>query len=251
MSRALLIANWKMNPPTFKEAKKLLEATKRSAERTKVSVVVAPPSVFLRELARTSRGKRVMFAAQHAHFESAGAFTGEISMQQVRDSKAAYVLIGHAERRALGESNADTGKKVTAALAAGLIPVLCIGETKRTASGEYFPVIAEQLRTALTDIPAVKLSRLIIVYEPLWTIGTDMSMDPRQMHEMAIFIRKTIVDSYGEQGHKIKILYGGSIDAKNAPAMLRDGDVHGLLVGRASISAIEFAHLLEAVSNSQ
>lgn len=251
MSRVLVVANWKMNPATFREAKKLLDSTKKAAEKAKVSVVVAPPAIFLRELAGKSRGKRISFAGQHAHFEAGGAHTGEISMGQLRDAKAKYVLIGHAERRERGETNEDTKKKVAAALAAGLTPILCVGETKRTASGEYFSLIAQQLRDALAEVPAVRLSRIIIVYEPLWTIGKDMAMNPRDMHEMAIFIRKTIVDSYGEQGHSITILYGGSVDAASAPAMIRDGDVHGLLVGRASWNAVEFAHLLAAVGKSK
>lgn len=251
MSKVLVVANWKMNPATFREAKKLLDATKKAAEKAKVSVVVSPPAIFLRELAAKSRGKRVAFGAQHAHFEAGGAHTGELSMGQLKDAKATYVLVGHAERRERGETNEDTKKKVAAALAAGLIPILCVGESKRTASGEYFTLIAEQLRTALAEVPPQRLGRMIIVYEPLWTIGKDMAMNPRDMHEMAIFIRKTIVESYGEQGHSITILYGGSVDAASAPAMLRDGDVHGLLVGRASWSAIEFSHLLTAVGKRQ
>ncbi len=246
--KALVIANWKMNPVTFREAKILLEATKKAAEKARVSVVVAPPALFLRELISGSRGRRVAFAAQHAHFEAGGAHTGELSMQQVRDAKATYVLIGHAERRERGETNEDTKKKVAAALGAGLIPLLCVGETKRTASGEYFTLIAEQLRTAFADVSPSRLGKLVVIYEPLWTIGRDMAMNPRDMHEMAIFIRKTIVESYGEQGHSITILYGGSVDAASAPSMLKDGDVHGLLVGRASTNAEEFSNLLQAIS---
>ncbi|MBI5456706.1 triose-phosphate isomerase [Candidatus Kaiserbacteria bacterium] len=250
MSKALIVANWKMNPATFKEARKLLDETQKAAERTKISVVIAPPAIFLREFTSRSRGARISFAAQHAHQEAGGAHTGEISIQQMRDAKAKYVLIGHAERRARGETNDDTRLKVAASLAKGLTPILCVGETKRTQSGEYFNVIAEQLRTALADVAANKLAHIIIVYEPLWTIGSDKTMDPREMQMMAIFIRKTIVDSFGEGGHDIRILYGGSVDAASAPAMLRDGDVHGLLVGRASWSAVEFAHLLTAAENA-
>lgn len=247
MSRALVIANWKMNPPTFKGAQKLLEATKKAAEASKTSVVIAPPALFLRELAARSHGRRIAFAVQHAHFEESGAHTGEISIRQVRETKASYVLIGHAERRALGETNDDTRKKVSATLASGLTALLCVGETKRTSSGEYFTYITEQLRTALADVTTARLAKVIIIYEPLWTIGADTTMSPRDMHEMAIFIRKTIVDMHGEAGHKIKILYGGSLNAENTPAMLEGGDIHGLLVGRASWDAVEFAHLLKAV----
>lgn len=239
-----------MNPPTIALAKRLLTDTRKAADKHKVSVVVAPPSIFLRELAGKSRGTRVTFALQHGHFDEGGAHTGEISMQQAKDAKASYVLIGHAERRARGESNEDTKKKVEAAHAHGLIPVLCVGETQRSPNGEYFNLIAEQLRAALSDLSAAQLLRSIIVYEPLWTIGTDDTMSPRDMHEMAIFIRKTIVNMRGEQGHSMRILYGGSLNAENTSAMLREGDIHGLLVGRASWDAVEFAHLLKAVGNA-
>lgn len=248
--KALVVANWKMNPPTFREAQKLLEGTKKAAEKCKISVVVAPPALFLRELARASRDARVSFAAQHAHAEESGAHTGEISIAQAKDAKAHYVLIGHAERRGLGETNNDTRLKVRAACAHGLSPILCVGEKERTQSGEYFALIAEQLRVALSELSPSHLSRVLIVYEPLWTIGTDHTMSPHDMHQMSIFIRKTIVEMYGEAGHKMRILYGGSLNAANTPAMLREGDIHGLLVGRASWDTVEFGHLLQAVGEA-
>ena len=248
--KALVVANWKMNPPTFREAKKLLDDTKKASEKHGVSVVVAPPSIFIRELSAKSRGKRVTFAFQHAHADESGAHTGEISIAQAHDAKVSYVLIGHAERRAQGESNADTRKKVVVACALGLTPILCVGEIERGQGGEYFNYIAEQLKTALSDLSPSHLVRTLIVYEPLWTIGTDRSMSPHDMHQMSIFIRKTIVDMYGDIGHKMKILYGGSLNAANTGAMLREGDVHGLLVGRASIDAVEFGHLLQAVASA-
>lgn len=247
--KALVVANWKMNPPTFKEAQKLLEVTKGAAEASKVSVVVAPPAIFLRELAARSRGRHIAFAIQHAHFEEGGAHTGEMSMKQARDAKATYVLIGHAERRALGETNDDTRKKVAAAVDAGLTALLCVGETKRTASGDYFSIVAEQARAALADVSPRQLARVVVVYEPLWTIGAETTMSARDMHEMSIFIRKTIVDARGEAGYRTKILYGGSLNADNTPAMMRGGDIQGLLVGRASIDAVEFAKLLRAVGS--
>ncbi len=248
--KALIVANWKMNPPTFREAKKLLEDTKRAAEKYHVSVVVAPPAIFVRELAARSRGKRVLFATQHAHADESGAHTGEISISQAQDAKVSYVLIGHAERRAQGETNADTKKKVAATCMLGLTPVLCVGEIERGQSGEYFNYISEQLRTALSDLSPAQLLRTLIVYEPLWIIGTDRTMSPHEMHQMSIYIRKTIVEMYGDIGHKMKILYGGSLNATNTPAMLIGGDIHGLLLGRASVDAIEFTKLLKAVSET-
>lgn len=248
--KAMVVANWKMNPPTFREAKKLLVDTRKAADKHHVSVVVAPPAIFVRELAARSKGKRVTFALQHAHADESGAHTGDISVEQARDAKVSFVLIGHAERRAQGETNTDTKKKVAATCAHGLTPILCVGEVERGQGGEYFTYISEQLRTALSDLSPSQLLRTLIVYEPLWTIGTDRAMSPHDMHQMSIFIRKTIVEMYGDIGHKMKVLYGGSLNSANTGAMLREGDVHGLLVGRASIDAVEFENLLQAVASA-
>lgn len=245
--KCLVVANWKMNPDTLRAAKKLLEATKKAAVAAKgVSVVVCPPAVFLRELA-SARGK-VAFGAQNMHFEQRGSFTGEISSVQVKDAKASYAIIGHAERRAMGETNDDVRKKIDAALAANLTPIFCIGEKARGIGAEHFEFVREQLRSALSDESAKRLSKIVIAYEPVWAIGAPKAMEPRQMQEMSIFIRKTLVERCGAAGHEVKILYGGAVDAGNAGTMLREGDVAGLLVGRASVDADGFTNLLKAVA---
>jgi len=248
--KTLLVANWKMNPSTVKEAKKLLETTIKAASSSKnVSIVIAPPALYLLSLSRSYRGKLVSFGVQNAHFEATGSFTGEISMAQARDAGAEYAIIGHAERRALGESNEDTSKKVAAALAEGLVPILCVGEKARSREGEHLGFIKDQLRAGFTNVPSSKVGRIIIAYEPVWAIGAEEAMNPREMHEMAIFIRKTLVDLCGEKAMAIKILYGGSIDENNAVTMLRDGDVAGLLVGRASADREKLAGLVRAIKN--
>lgn len=247
--KSLIIANWKMNPATAKEAKKLFEETKRIAGFSKgLSVIVAPPSIFLREVCALLRGGKVGLAAQNLNAEAQGSFTGEISIPQARDAKVSHVLIGHAERRAMGETNEDTRAKVAAALAAKLTPVLCIGEKTRTSHGEHFAYVKEQLRVGLMDVAPAKISKIIIAYEPVWAIGAKEAMHPSQMHEMSIFIRKMIVEKFGDAGMNITILYGGSIDAKSAPAMMQGGDVKGLLVGRVSIDAKAFTELLRTLS---
>ncbi len=247
--KAIIIGNWKMNPPTLKEAKKLLTDTKKGAAGVRgVQVVVAPPAVFLRSLAE-GRG-RVAFAVQHAHFDAAGAHTGEMSMAQARDAKATYVIIGHAERREAGETDDDVRKKIVAALAAGLTPVVCVGEKSREGDGEHLAFVREQLRTALADIEAKQLLKIIVVYEPLWTIGTSTTMQPRDMHEMSIFIRKVLLEKFGEVAHKVTILYGGSVEGHNAAAMLQGGDVKGFLVGHASWNGKTFAEVLQAVAKA-
>ncbi len=249
--KSLVVANWKMNPATSQAAKKLFEASRKAAEGAKhVSVVVAPPAIFLRELKSRYKGNKIALAAQNGRAESSGALTGEISLAQCRDAGAQYVIVGHAERRALGESSEDAGKRVVVALGLKMTPILCIGEEVRSGNGEYFDIVRMQLRAGLVDVDASQLKNVIIAYEPVWSIGKNTAMGPREMHEMAIFIRKTIVDLKGEKGMAIKILYGGSIDDTTAPDMLKKGDVHGLLVGRASEDALKFAALVRAIELS-
>jgi len=248
--KSTLVANWKMNPATFREAKLLFETTKKAADKAKnVQVIVAAPAIFLRQLAVGYRG-RIAFALQNGFPEARGAHTGEISFAQGADSRASYAIIGHAERRAMGESNEQTKAKVAGALKQELTPILCVGEEKRDGSGQHFPFIREQLRAGLADVPASSIKKVLIAYEPVWVIGATKPMSPRDMHEMSIFIRKTIVEFYGEGGMESKILYGGSVDEISAPEMLRDGDVRGLLVGRASAETHHITKLLAAIESA-
>lgn len=245
----LIVANWKMNPATLKEAKKLLDATRKAADASRnTTVVVAPPSIFLRALRDAYKGKRLSFAAQHVHFEKSGSYTGEISLPQVKDSKCTYVIIAHAERRQRGETDEDAKKKVLAAIEARVTPILCVGETRRTQDGEHYTFVRNQLTAALRDVPPAKISSVVIAYEPVWAIGAERPMSPREMHEMAIFIRKTIVEMHGQAGMNARILYGGAIDETNAAQMLTEGDVSGLLIGRASVEPARFKALIETVS---
>jgi len=241
-----------MNPATFDGARKLLESTKKALEHTQgITVIVAPPAVYLRELRAAYRGSKMAFAAQNAHFEAGGAHTGEMSMRMVSDAHATHVIIGHAERRAAGETNEDTQKKAEAALAEGLIPILCVGESARDPGGQHFEFIRQQLHVGLQNVSPAKLARVIIAYEPIWAIGATAAMNPRDMHEMAIFIRKSLVDLHGSAGQKLKILYGGSIEESNAPDMLLGGDVDGLLVGRASTETDRVERLLSAIGSTK
>ena len=248
--KSIIVGNWKMKPATFKEAKKLFEATKKAAEKcTNISLIIAPPALYLRDLASNYRGKRISFAVQNAHAEASGAYTGEISLAQARDAGASYVLVGHSERRAMGETNEDTQKKVSAALKSKLTPILCFGERERAQGGEHFNSVAEQLRAGLADVPPAQISKVILAYEPVWAIGGETTMSPRDMHTMAIFIRKTVVGVYGEVGHKIRILYGASVGEKNAAVMMREAHVHGFIVGHVSTDAERFAALLKVIQN--
>ncbi|MCR4281137.1 MAG: triose-phosphate isomerase [Candidatus Kaiserbacteria bacterium] len=250
--KSIVVANWKMNPASFKEAKILFEATKKAMGKSpSVSLIVAPPAIYLRALSANYKGKKISFAVQNAHFESNGARTGEISIAQARDAGADYILIGHSERRAAGETNDDTRQKVSAALALNTIPILCIGEAERASSGEHFNIVAEQLLTGIKDVAPAKISKVIIAYEPVWAIGGEITMSPRDMHTMAIFIRKTIIGVYGDVGHKVKILYGAAVGEKNAAVMMKEGDVRGFIVGHVSTNAERFTALLKIIQNEK
>lgn len=250
--KCIVVANWKMNPTTFKEAKRLFDATKKIADAAKsASVIVAPPAIYLRELRASYKGSRVSFAAQSARAEMGGAHTGEISLAQAKDAGASYVIVGHSERRAEGESNDDTRKKIAAALSLGLTPILAVGETRRFPSGEHFAFIKEQIRAGFADVAPAKAGKVVVAYEPVWTIGGEEALAPRDMHEMAIFIRKSITELLGEKGMSVKILYGGAATESNAAMMLRDGDVAGLLVGHVSVDPARFATLLQSIGTPQ
>ena len=244
----LIIANWKMNPPTIVGAKHLFQAAKSASERLKrIHIIVAPPSLFLRDMVKGYRGKKIGFAVQNVHHERQGSFTGEISASQAHDVGAGYAIVGHAERRALGERNSEVGQKMKLVLAEGMTAILCVGERERDQSGEYLAFVNEQLRSGLEHVTKKQLKNLIIAYEPVWAIGAKEAMKPRQMHEMAIFIRKFLNQQYGSVALSVPILYGGSVDAGNAAEMIIEGDVQGLLVGRASANAQTFTELLRSL----
>lgn len=247
----LIVANWKMNPASYAEAKTLFDMTRKAAEAAKnVSLIVAPPAIFLRPLRAGYKGRSIAFAAQNAHAERTGSYTGEVSLSQIKDARATHVVIGHAERRAMGETDDDVRAKTTAALAQGMVPIVCVGEKSRNSDGDFYVRVREQLTAALRDVPPAKISRILVAYEPVWAIGAEKPMQARDMQAMAIFIRKTIVGTHGEGGMRVKILYGGSIDETNAGEMLRGGDVQGLLVGRASAAPFKIKALIEAVDEA-
>lgn len=247
--KAIVVANWKMNPATMREAKRLFDATRTAAESAKnVTLIAAPPVIFLRELRARYKGKRITFAVQNASAEGSGAYTGDTSLLQAKDAGAQYVIVGHSEQRAKGETNEAAGKVVAAALVSGLTPVLCVGERERSASGEHFNVVKEQLRAAFTDVEPGKVTKVLVAYEPVWAIGGEKTMNPRDMHEMTIFIRKTIVGMKGEAGMNVKILYGGATTESNALPMLEESGVQGFIVGHVSIDAFRFAALISSLS---
>jgi triosephosphate isomerase len=253
MQKKLIIGNWKMNPRTLREAKAHFAAIKKEASKYKnVEAVIAAPYIYLPDLAKLAT-VGLALGAQNVSSEKEGAHTGEISASMIASCKAKYVIVGHSERRALGESNAFISKKMAAVLAAKMTPVLCVGEVDRDSGMWYLGTVKTQLEECLAGLPKSAVSRIVIAYEPVWAISTSENhrdATPEDAIEMRIYIQKVLADMFGHgAGDKVRILYGGSVDEKNAIGFLITGRADGLLPGRASLTPKKFAAILQ-VANS-
>jgi len=242
-----IVGNWKMNPDTFEDAKTLVSAINRVAEKaSKVAVIVCPPVAFIEGLSR-GREKAVGFAAQDIDHRERGSFTGAVSARQVRSAGAEYVIIGHSERRAAGDTDAIVAEKVRRAIEAGLSIILCVGEKERDDHALYLRAVRDQVLSAVGSMDKKYFKSLIIAYEPVWAIGKsyDTALSPVDIHEMCIYIKKVIAEATGKQeGLRTPVLYGGSVNAENAQGILSDGEVSGLLMGRQSLDAKGFADII-------
>jgi triosephosphate isomerase len=249
--QALVIGNWKMNPQTDALAKKLAQELKKAlAHRGDAEVVIAPPFPFLGTVrAVQNSGKAFQIGSQDVHHEALGAFTGEVSLPMIKSFDATYVIIGHSERRKAGETDGEVNTKLTAVIKAGLTGVVCVGELKRDHGAQYLGQIETQIREAVKGLSRAKLGSVVIAYEPVWAIGTGQNATPGDVHEMKLFIEKTLTDLYGRNyAQKVRILYGGSVNPKNAGEIMKDGMVDGFLVGGASLNAKDFATIVKVVN---
>jgi triosephosphate isomerase (TIM) len=248
-NKKLIIANWKLNPTNLKDAKKLFIDIKKTASKTqKVQIVICPPSIYINELNKMYSGHRITLGAQDAFWENKGSYTGELSPMALKSIGAKYVIIGHSERRALGESNTDVNKKVINILKNKLNVILCVGESKRDSQAFYLKFLREELESALSDVPQNYLKNLIIAYEPLWAIGksVDNAVSPHQMHEMYLFIKKILIEIYTKNiAFSVPIIYGGSVEPDNVKGLLDSGEIDGFLVGHASLKAEQFNEILK------
>jgi len=246
--RPIVVGNWKMNPKTIGLAKKLFLEIRNGLGRYKqqIGVVVAPPFPFISEMERLSPSKRIELAAQDIFYETHGAFTGEVSLPMLKSVGVSYAIIGHSERRALGETNEEIGRDVGAALRSSVTAIVCIGEKKRDSHGSHFNVVEEQCTAALASVPKTKAKSLIIAYEPVWAIGTGDTATAEDIEEMRLFIQKLIADRFGRKvADTIHILYGGSVNKKNAGDILEKTGVDGFLVGGASLRGKEFVEIIK------
>jgi len=243
-----MVANWKMNPIDFKGASSLYAATKKHAAKQKnVQTIVCPGYVHLALLAKGARSTRCLLGAQDCAVEKRGAFTGDISAEQLADIGAQYVIVGHSERRAIGETNENINKKIKSVRNSGLIPIVCIGEQERDSEHKYLDWLRSQIKETFAGLSSGMLKKMIIAYEPIWAIGAnaDRSATPNESLEMVIFIKQVLADLYSPAlAENIPVLYGGSVNSKNIDEFLREGGIDGVLVGGASLDAKQFGGML-------
>ena len=251
-NKKLVVANWKMNPESLNEAKKIFVGIKRYAKKIrKVRVVVCPPFLYVGSLA-SSRAS-VELGAQDVFWEREGSFTGEVSPVQLAKEKVSYCIVGHSERRELGETDKEVNKKIKALFKVGIIPVLCIGEKDRDHDGFYLAFVKDEIKEALKQVKQKDLSKIVIAYEPIWAIGKKSKgvIAGDDLHEMTIYIRKVLSDLYSHKtAFNVPILYGGSVDEFNAENIIKEGGVQGFLVGRASLNTKSFMEIVNIVNNS-
>ncbi|WP_415287540.1 triose-phosphate isomerase [Brevundimonas sp. S1H14] len=242
----LVAGNWKMNGlgVSLAEAEALEKALKEQAAACRVAL--CPPATLIDRMAQTLKGGVVEIGGQDCHAEASGAYTGSVSAGMVRDAGAGLVILGHSERRAgFGETDADVAAKVEGALAAGLEPIICIGETlQEREAGQAVEVVSRQVAGSLPSSLAGKA--FAVAYEPVWAIGTGLTPTLEQIEEVHAAVRAAMVAKLGEGGRAAPILYGGSVKPSNAKEILAVAEVGGALVGGASLKAEDFLGIIRA-----
>ena len=249
--KKLIVANWKMNPPTLLQAKKLFNSIKNWVDKNfndlkTIEIVICPPFIYLESLSQFLRSKtyysKPKLGAQNVFWEEEGAFTGEISPKMIKNLNVEYVIVGHSERRRiLKETDEIIANKLEAAIRHRLKPILCIGETeKERKEGKTFKILKNQLLEATKNLKTktYNLKSIIIAYEPVWAIGTGNFCQPKEAQKVLLFLQKNV-------GEKKQILYGGSVNSKNAKDYFKVG-FDGLLVGGASLKEKEFLGIVKA-----
>ncbi|MGD1055956.1 MAG: triose-phosphate isomerase [Solirubrobacteraceae bacterium] len=251
MSRTPLIAgNWKMYK-TQEQAEDYIQALlPRVSAVDGVDVAICVPFTDLSAMVDSARGSRVEVYAQNMHQESEGAYTGEISAAMLSELDVRGVVLGHSERRAFfGETDKALALKVPAALNAGLVPILCVGETEAERDNDDTDrKLRQQVRDDLAGVPVERLAEVVIAYEPVWAIGTGKVATPEQAQEAIAFIRALVGDRDKQAAESVRILYGGSVKPENAVELLGLADVDGALVGGASLEAETFAQIVTAAA---
>lgn len=249
--KAVIAGNWKMNktPGEARELIAAIEAEIKTKDVSGVEIVAAVPFVDLPAAAEAAKGTSIKIGAQNVHWAASGAFTGEISVLMLKEIGAEYVVLGHSERRQyFGETDLTVNARVKAALEGDLKVIFCVGELlEERELGITEEVVSRQVKVGLKDISVTQMQNLVIAYEPVWAIGTGKTATSEQAEEVCGAIRRIVSSLYGETvGKATSILYGGSMNAKNADELLLKTNVDGGLIGGASLKAADFARIIAA-----
>ncbi len=252
-TRKLVVGNWKMNPTSLDEAKEIIRMYRRVAPTlTATDVVACPPYVFVPVCVSRKKPDTISIGAQTVSFHEAGAHTGEVGAEMLHEAGVEYVIIGHSEERAAGDTDQDVSQRMLAALDAGLKPIVCVGETIRDESGTYLETVKNQIISSFANVPKNQAKNIVIAYEPVWAVGAKEAMIPSQVYEMSLFVRKSFSEIFGhDPAMRVPVLYGGSVNFRNAGDIISIGKVDGLLVGRESVNVSGFPDLLRAVDSAQ
>ena len=249
--KPLISGNWKMHHNHFEAIQTIqrLAYALSSSDYENVEVSVHPPFTDLRSLQTVIEADEIpiTLGAQHCHWEDKGAFTGEVSPEMLAKLNVSFVLVGHSERRCIfGESNEDINKKVRAVISKEMIPILCVGETsEEREEGRTIEVVETQLEEGLSDVKASDVASIVIAYEPVWAIGTGKNATPEDAQEVCKAIRKKVENDWKAASDEVRIQYGGSVKGVNAPDLMKQIDIDGLLVGGASLDPDEFSRIIK------
>ncbi len=246
MRRPILAANWKMHKTAAEAADFAVRFVPLVKDADAVDVVVAPPFTALDRLGQALAGSNVALAAQNVHAEPKGAFTGEIAPGMLVELGCRYAIVGHSERRTLfGETDAGVAGKAAALFAAGIVPIVCVGESlEEREAGRTFAVIEGQLDGSLAGLPEERAAELVVAYEPIWAIGTGRTATPEIAQEVHGRVREQLRARFGAAGDAIRIQYGGSVKPDNVDALMAQPDIDGALVGGASLDPEAFSRIV-------
>ena len=245
MRKPIIAGNWKMNK-TPAEAVELVSALLPLVKDAACDVVVCTPAVDLAPVYEVVKGTNVKLGAQNVHFKASGAYTGELSADMLKACGCEYVIIGHSERRQyFGETDVTVNQRVLAAVAAGLTPIICVGEKKEEREAGYTDaLVAYQTKIALTGLTAEQVGKVVIAYEPVWAIGTGLTATDEQANETIGVIREAVRSVYGDAADAVRIQYGGSMNPKNCKGLMAQKEIDGGLIGGASLKAEDFAKVV-------
>ncbi|MCH2693936.1 MAG: triose-phosphate isomerase [Acidobacteriia bacterium] len=246
MRQPVIVGNWKMHK-TIRESIHFVEQLKPLIQSASCDIIVSPPFTSLSAASKATLDTQIKIGAQDLYWENSGAFTGEISPQMALEAGCRYVILGHSERRIIfGETSQSVSKKAAAAIAAGLIPIICLGEKeKERQSGKTHDVIGMQFRQSLASLTPEIVSHIILAYEPVWAIGTGMTATPQIAQEVHSYLRQLTIEMFNRSASdNVRLLYGGSVKPENISSLMVEKDIDGVLVGGASLKVESFAKII-------